>query len=134
MPKSKSPEPRRLGGITPSIACAICVLSLATVAMTRGNSAPRASQWTLNRQFFTPLPKSDAERFAEERIQRDPRLFPAADDPRTVAADDASFLRDDDEVLGFVVGGHARAYPIRTISYHHIVNDTLSGTHLTVTY
>jgi hypothetical protein len=32
------------------------------------------------------------------------------------------------------VGGSARAYPIRTMGYHHIVNDVVGGTALVATY
>ena len=32
------------------------------------------------------------------------------------------------------VGGSARAYPIRTMGYHHIVNDIVGGTALVATY
>lgn len=65
-------------------------------------------------------------------IQRD--LFLPADDPRTVPAQDARFLRDDDEVLGLVVGGQARAYPVTMLAYHHVVNDVIEGIPVAVTY
>jgi hypothetical protein len=40
----------------------------------------------------------------------------------------------DDKVLAVKVGSQARAYPIRTMGYHHIVNDTVGGTPIAVTY
>jgi hypothetical protein len=40
----------------------------------------------------------------------------------------------DDKVLAIKINGDARAYPIRTMGYHHIVNDTVGGTPLAVTY
>ena len=40
----------------------------------------------------------------------------------------------DDKVLAIKINGEARAYPIRTMGYHHIVNDTVGGTPLAVTY
>jgi Protein of unknown function (DUF3179) len=40
----------------------------------------------------------------------------------------------DDKVLAVWLGGHARAYPIRTMGYHHIVNDTVGGVPIVVTY
>ena len=40
----------------------------------------------------------------------------------------------DDKVLAVKVGQHARAYPIRTMGYHHIVNDTVGGVPIAVTY
>jgi hypothetical protein len=32
------------------------------------------------------------------------------------------------------VAGIARAYPIRSISYHHVVNDTVGGVPIVATY
>lgn len=40
----------------------------------------------------------------------------------------------DDKVLAIAMNGEARAYPIRTMGYHHIVNDIVGGTPLAVTY
>jgi hypothetical protein len=60
--------------------------------------------------------------------------FLAADDPRTVPAAQAAFLRDDDEVFGIVVAERARAYAISMLAYHHVVNDVVAGTPVAVTY
>ena len=40
----------------------------------------------------------------------------------------------DDKVLAVKVGGSARAYPIRTIAYHHIINDVVGGVPIVTTY
>jgi hypothetical protein len=40
----------------------------------------------------------------------------------------------DDKVLAVNLGGEAHAYPIRTMGYHHIVNDTVGNTPIAVTY
>lgn len=40
----------------------------------------------------------------------------------------------DDKVLAVAIAGDARAYPIRTMGYHHIVNDTVGGVPIAVTY
>ncbi|GAB3935464.1 hypothetical protein GCM10028804_54530 [Larkinella terrae] len=37
-------------------------------------------------------------------------------------------------VLGVVVNGQARAYPIQFIGYHHQVRDTVGGEHVMITY
>jgi|SRR5271165_765905 len=37
-------------------------------------------------------------------------------------------------VIAVNVGGAARAYPIRVISYHHIANDTVGGVPIVATY
>lgn len=73
-------------------------------------------------------------RFRESRFFRAHDMFIAADSPQVVSAADAYFLQDDDEVLGFVIDGHARAYSVRMLAYHHVVNDTIGDTPIAVTY
>jgi len=36
-------------------------------------------------------------------------------------------IRDDDMVIGVVVGSDSRAYPVRYLAYHHMLNDQLGG-------
>ncbi len=60
--------------------------------------------------------------------------IPAIDQPRFVSADQATFLRDDDVVIGLTSGGVARAYPLRILVWHEIVNDTLGDDAVSVTY
>ncbi len=43
-------------------------------------------------------------------------------------------LETDDMVLAVRQGSQARAYPIREMAYHHLVNDTLAGSPIVVTY
>lgn len=60
--------------------------------------------------------------------------IPALTDPDVVSADAASYLRPEDEVIGVAIGGQARAYPIRILNWHEIVNDRLGGRAIAVTY
>lgn len=57
--------------------------------------------------------------------------IPAIDEPRF---DDGAWLRDEDRVLGIVEGGEARAYPVRILNWHEIVNDDVGGVPIVVTY
>ena len=59
--------------------------------------------------------------------------IPAIDRPRFVDAA-RSGLRDDDRVLGLVRGSLARAYPVRILNWHEIVNDRLGDDAVAVTY
>lgn len=56
------------------------------------------------------------------------------DQPAFLAANESGNLPDDDLVLGLEWMGEARAYPIRMLTYHHIVNDTVAGRPLLITY
>jgi hypothetical protein len=40
----------------------------------------------------------------------------------------------DEKVLSVTLGAETRAYPIRTIGYHHVVNDTVGGIPIAATY
>jgi uncharacterized protein DUF3179 len=43
-------------------------------------------------------------------------------------------LDGDERVIAVKVGGVARAYPIRNISYHHVINDVLGKAAIVATY
>ena len=60
--------------------------------------------------------------------------IPSLEDPKFVTADDAGYLKDRDRVLGISINGVARAYPIRILNYHEIVNDVIGGTAVVITY
>jgi len=39
-----------------------------------------------------------------------------------------------DRVVGVILGGEARAYPVRLLNWHEVINDTLGGIPIAVTY
>lgn len=55
------------------------------------------------------------------------------DDHPSFSAASESKLDGNEKVIAVEIGGAARAYPIRSMSYHHIVNDTL-GVPIAATY
>jgi hypothetical protein len=63
-----------------------------------------------------------------------PDGIPAIDEPKFVRASTATFLEDDEPVLAIEVDGEARAYPIQIMTWHEIVNDTIAGRPVTVSY
>jgi hypothetical protein len=60
-------------------------------------------------------------------------LFHPLEHPEFTAAADAK-LDADDKLIAVKIGGSARAYPIREMGYHHVVNDLVGGTALAATY
>ena len=56
------------------------------------------------------------------------------DNPVFISAAAATFLEDDELVMGLEWNGEARAYPIRMMVYHHVVNDDVYGSPVLVTY
>jgi hypothetical protein len=53
--------------------------------------------------------------------------------PNFVAATDTK-LDGAEMVMAVHIAGEARAYPIRIVSYHHIVNDVVGGVPIVATY
>lgn len=61
--------------------------------------------------------------------------IPAIFDPSFVsAAEGAEQLRDDDLVIGVSINGDHRAYGVAFLSSHEIVNDTVGGRPIAVTW
>ena len=60
--------------------------------------------------------------------------IPSIDQPRFVSAEDAGFLRDKDRVIGVHRNGITKAYPIRILNWHEVVNDKFVDEAILVTY
>lgn len=60
--------------------------------------------------------------------------IPAIDRPRFVNPAQADFLADKDRVLALMHNGEAKAYPIAILNWHEVVNDTIGGIPVAVTY
>ena len=64
-----------------------------------------------------------------------PDGIPPLDDPVFIAVDAALDLLDDAEpVVAIEIDGDARAYPVQVMIWHEIVNDTVGGVPVSVTY
>ena len=60
--------------------------------------------------------------------------IPALDKPVFVDASSAEFLQDEDRVLALEIDGVSKAYPIKILNWHEIVNDRIGATAFAVTY
>lgn len=60
--------------------------------------------------------------------------IPAINSPRFISADNASFMQENDRVIGLEINGQARAYPIKILNYHEIVNDSINGQGVLISY
>jgi len=70
----------------------------------------------------------DLKEVREGTAAEEPRdAIPAIRSPEAVAAVAATWLADADRVLGLCVNGEARAYPLRILEAHEMVNDVLGG-------
>ena len=60
--------------------------------------------------------------------------IPALLNPNFFKAGEANFLKPDDGIIGVESGGEARAYPINILNLHEVVNDTINGIPIAVTF
>lgn len=60
--------------------------------------------------------------------------IPSIDSPKFIEPDAADFLSDEDRILGVAIDGVARAYPVRILKWHEVVNDTIADKRFSVTY
>ena len=62
--------------------------------------------------------------------------IPSIDKPKFVSSEEASsnFLQGSDLVIGLEINGDVRAYPLKILVWHEIINDAVGGTPVAVTY
>ncbi len=60
-------------------------------------------------------------------------MFHPVGRPSFAAASQTKLDRDE-KVLAVKIGGQARAYPVRSVSYHHVVNDVVETKAIVATY
>ena len=69
--------------------------------------------------------EADYDRHARRAVLRD--AFPVLFDPKLTPAAEAKDIRDDEPIIGVVLGAEAKAYPISIMGRHELVNDTCGG-------
>jgi hypothetical protein len=60
--------------------------------------------------------------------------IPAIINPHFVSVEDATFLQEHDRILGIQGKEELKAYPIKIMNWHEIVNDSLEGSPIVITY
>ncbi len=63
-----------------------------------------------------------------------PDGIPPIDEPTFQMAGSVNWLEDNEPVLALEIGNEWRAYPVQILTWHEIVNDTIAGTPVAVTY
>jgi hypothetical protein len=71
---------------------------------------------------------------AMSRVNLLERVFAPALNVETAAIGNFHDVRDTDMVIGVMIDGQSRAYPVRYLAYHHMLNDQLGYTALLPTY
>jgi hypothetical protein len=60
--------------------------------------------------------------------------IPALTNPKHIAAADATYLEDDELVFGVEIAGDVRAWPLRILDWHEMLNDVVGGVPVTLAY
>ena len=63
--------------------------------------------------------------------------FPVFNNPKFVSgfeATDKGYVQPGDPVIGLIINGKAKAYPIKTMGIHELGNDTLGGIPIAVSW
>jgi len=60
--------------------------------------------------------------------------IPPLDAPEMIAANDAFYLADNDLVFGIEINGDARAYPLRIMGWHEMMNDVVDDVPIAIAY
>ena len=116
-----------------TVGLAALVLSLALLPAAAGPAQASPERWQ------AAWPDTDFSKSAvafDEILSGGPPKdgIPSIDDPRFVSVAEAGELSPSEPVIGLEVAGDARAYPLRILTWHEIVNDTVGGTPVAVTY
>jgi hypothetical protein len=61
-------------------------------------------------------------------------IFHPAPPAKFLETAQSSHVKDSDMVLGVQIGDETRAYPVRMMAYHHLINDIIAGVPIVVTY
>jgi hypothetical protein len=87
--------------------------------------------------LIPPPERLPADKYAQYEMVTllPPDAIPAIDDPQFLSAEEANDFYDPDElVIGVVFNEDARAYSVPFLSSHEIVNDTVGGVKIAVTW
>ena len=60
--------------------------------------------------------------------------IPAILEPKFLKPKQAAFLEDSDHIIGVQIGKEAKAYPIKILNWHEVVNDTSNGVRIVITF
>ncbi|MBA2237997.1 MAG: DUF3179 domain-containing protein [Lysobacter sp.] len=124
------------GSITHKALLAIVLLTM-TMTMTLTAAAQKRSFGTnIVRDTFGYTDKTPSD-FPWKDIEQGCPVrdcIPSIDKPKFIEAKAATFLKADDLVLAINHKGVRRAYPTRILNYHEIVNDTVAGDPIAITW
>lgn len=88
--------------------------------------------WVRTLAVLALVPLAAGVAFARRNVFE--KMFLPLGQAASAPAAEARWIEDGDPVLAVTLNGDAAAYPVRQVSYHHIVEDTVGGVPMAVTY
>lgn len=95
-----------------------------------GTGFPSVFDGRFNKAFPPPLIDPDHLREGGPN----PDGIPAIDQPEFLKPADVRYLKDNEPVIAFGLGDDQRAYPVQVLIWHEVVNDTVAGVPVTISY
>ncbi|NQT81767.1 DUF3179 domain-containing protein [bacterium] len=68
------------------------------------------------------------------QVNLDPKKFPDLEELQFVSAEESVGIPDEDAVVGVSIEGEEKAYPIRMLNYHVVLNDAYAGKEIAVVW
>jgi len=114
-----------------TVTCGALVLAL---VLASGASIASPESWSKEGWEKTDFSRSSID--LSEIISGGPPKdgIPSIDDPKFKPVGEIDDLGATEPVVSLAIDGKARAYPLRILMWHEIVNDMLAGTPISVTY
>ncbi len=110
----------------------VLLLALLILPLSAGEDSPSAF---LLRKDPAVKATVDLDEVREGTAKAEPRdAIPAIRKPEHAKAADATWVADGERVLGIAVGDEARAYPLRILEAHEVVDDAVGGTPVAPNY
>ncbi len=138
---------RGVGRLVAALALALVVSACSADADREGQPRDSQSGASQSGDSQAPVTRSALDdprdpEFPEPLIDLDELLsggpppdgIPPIDEPQFEAVGDVDWLEADEPVLSLTIDGQTKAYPIRIMTWHEIVNDEVGGVPVAVTY
>jgi Protein of unknown function (DUF3179) len=118
--------------VGPAVSVACALLALIVLAAMWPSIRMSSRKWPARAAIAVPALLAVAGAFLA-RVNVYEIMFHPVDSPRFGSAEKAG-IDSDDMVIAVDVRGARRAYPIREMAYHHVVNDAPAGEPIVATY
>src|SRR5947208_10263032 len=86
--------------------------------------------------FGKIIPKEQRQRWKDwEKNHHTPaERFVPLSQPTFIPAVEATYLQPDENIIGIVLNGEAKAYPTQMLGFHHLVQDRVGGEPALISY